>query len=410
MSYDFDVFNLNCVDAVQEKLPTETGAMLPTETGATLPTETGAMDETQSQQTLLEMFGEPVGNSFESSEESENLSDSSDFEIADCDLSSKIMHAIQPVKENKNNACANAVHDQFDFSTEDEDLEKLTDDPKKVENVKKKFCCNNLCCDQNFSVQFYKKMEEILGKSKTERKQFLLDHLIKQEELGVSTSGFQFYGIFLCKKAFVEISGVSNYLVVEACKGFEIGQTVFHHGNSVGMRETEATLGFIIWMKQHAVNFGNQAPDEETLVLPACYHLTDLFQQYESEAPLPRIKRSTFYRLFDLKFGPYREDKNLPRIRISNYSTHSKCETCLSLNKFQKSCKKLEDLELVKSMKQRHKSTYQSSYQAIQEKRFQALSDPENFLHLQGLESFASVIILTFLIWRVIYTFKWCHT
>ena len=38
MSYDFDVFNLNCVDAVQEKLPTETGAMLPTETGATLPT------------------------------------------------------------------------------------------------------------------------------------------------------------------------------------------------------------------------------------------------------------------------------------------------------------------------------------------------------------------------------------
>ena len=282
--YEFDVFNLNCVDAVQEKLPTETGAMLPTETGATLPTETGAMDETQSQQTLLEMFGEPVGNSFESSEESENLSDSSDFEIADCDLSSKIMHAIQPVKENKNNACANAVHDQFDFSTEDEDLEKLTDDPKEVENVKKKFCCNNLCCDQNFSVQFYKKMEEIRGKSKTERKQFLLDHLIKQEELGVSTSGFQFYGIFLCKKAFVEISGVSNYLVVEACKGFEIGQTVFYHGNSVGMRETEATLGFIIWMKQHAVNFGNQAPDEETLVLPACYHLSDLFQQYESES------------------------------------------------------------------------------------------------------------------------------
>ena len=64
------------------------------------------------------------------------------------------------------------------------------------------------------------------------------------------------------------------------------------------------------------------------------------------KAPLPRIKISTFYRLFDLKFGPYREDKNFPHIRISNYSTHSKCETCLSLNKFQKSCKKLEVLGL----------------------------------------------------------------
>ena len=362
------------IDAVQEALPSVTGAR----------------DEAQSQ-TLWEMFGEPVGDSFDSNEASENLSDTSDFEIAECDLSSKIMCAIKytAVMDTQNEAPATPVNDQFDFSTE-------VDDSKEVPNDKKFFCCNDLCCDQNFSAQFHKKMEEILEKSKTKRKQFLLDHLIKQEELGVPTSGFQFYGFFLCKKAFVKMSGVSNYLVLEACKGFEMGQTTFHHGNYVGMRLSEATLGFIIWMKAHAVNFGNQAPDEETLVLPACYHLTDLFQQYESEAPLPRIKISTFYRLFDLKFGPYREDKNFPHIRISNYSTHSKCETCLSLNKFQKSCKKLEDFELVKSMKQRHKSTYQSSYQAIQEKRYQAISDPENFLHLQGLESFARVEMFTF--------------
>ena len=137
-----------------------------------------------------------------------------------------------------------------------------------------------------------------MEKSKAGRKQFLLEHLMKQEELDISTQGFQFYGFFLCKKAFVQLSGVSDYLVDEACKAFERGQCVFSHGNQIGMRDSEASLAFIIWMKQHAENYGNQSPEEEMIILPACFGQKELFLQYTSEAPEPHIKLSTFYRLF----------------------------------------------------------------------------------------------------------------
>ena len=141
-------------------------------------------------------------------------------------------------------------------------------------------------------------MKELLEKPKTARKQYLLDHLIKQEELGIPTDGFRFFGFYICKKALVILSGVSDYLVEEACKAFENGQSVFSHGNQIGMRDTEASTGFVIWMKQHAINYGNQAPDEESIILPACFSQKDVFDQYVSEVPEPKIKQSTFYRLF----------------------------------------------------------------------------------------------------------------
>ena len=197
-----------------------------------------------------------------------------------------------------------------------------------------------------------------------------------------------FLDIVYVKKSLVHLSGVSNYIIEEACKAYERGQTLFRHNNEVGMRETEATLGFVIWMKRHALQYGNQAPDHETIIIPACYMKKDLFEQYEEEVTEPRIKRSTFYRLFSDRFGPYRVDKSVPHVRISSYSSHSKCEQCISLERYQKTCKKEQDLEFVKSMKQRHKHTYQKSYEAIQEKRFEALSDPENYLHIQGMASY----------------------
>ena len=334
---------------------------------------------------LAELFSKPaVGLSFDSnaSEGDEDLadasSDSSDFQLADdSDLTKKIMSAFDPMT---------AKPDEYNFSENDKVLQT---DSKKLKPVKsgQVACCNNFCSSQNFNVQFLSKMKTICDMPKADRKQFLLDHLIKQEELGISTQSFQFFGFCVCKKAFISLSGVSNYIVKESCKAFEMGQTVFSNNNSVGMRESEATLGFIIWMKKHALNYGNQAPDEDTIVIPACYMQKDLFQQYVEEAPEPLIASSTFYKLFKERFGPLRLDKDLPHIRISSYSSHSKCDSCIQLEKFQKTCKKQQDLDLVKSMKQRHKWTYQKSYQAIQEKRFQALSDPDNYLNIQGMES-----------------------
>ena len=241
-----------------------------------------------------------------------------------------------------------------------------------------------MCIKQTVSLQIKSTLMDIQKRSSVDRKQFLLDHLIKQEQMEIPTDGFQFYGKFFCKKSLALVSGLSDYIIEEASRAFERGQVAFIHGNTVGMRETEAGLGFVIWMKRHALYYGNQAPDEDTIILSACYSLKDLYQQYKEEAPTPHVQISTFYRSFKLKFGPFRIDKHLPHIRISSYSSHSKCERCILLEKFTQSCKSEEDFDLARSLKQSHKQTYRRSYLAIQEKRLSALYDQENHIFIQG--------------------------
>ena len=339
-------------------------------------------DSGEDQSNLEILDSEPVGMSFDSSNTS---SETCEFEIADeCDLSRKVIQEISRSKGVED--CPDVENDLiersevYDFVEEEEETPQI--DPQANKNPKA-VCCNNLCISKEIPLQVQNKFEEMKMKGKKEIKQFLLDHLIKQEDIGLPTHGFQFFGIFFCKKSFAQFTGLSNYIVTEVLKAFEFGQTYFVHGNEVGLRESEATLGFVIWMKQHSKNYGNQAPDEETIVLPACFSQKDLFEQYQDEAPVPLIKSSTFYRLFKSKFGPHRVDKSLPHIRISSYSTHSKCDQCILLEKYQRRCKSEQDLEFAKSLKQSHKQTYQRAYRAIQEKRHKAIYDPENNIFLQ---------------------------
>ena len=360
-------------------------------------TETVALgDVAASQQSNLvdvsmqSVYNEPIGMSFDSSDTSINTSnDSSDFQIAGgCDSARNIMEALLPnasdLEGGKGEANKSKSLDVFEFTdNEESDMSSIVD----PDDYKSQKCCNNLCTNQKIGLRVHTKLSEIREHDKGDWKQMLLDHLIKQEEMGLPTHGFQLYGQFFCKKSFVQISGVSEYIINEALKAFEFGQTSFIHGNEVGMRETDATFGFEIWMKLHAENYGNQAPDESTIVLPACFSQKDLFKHYQEEAPQPQIKSSTFYRLFKLKFGPHRLNKGLPHIRISSYSTHSKCDQCILLEKYQRTCKGEQNLQFAKSLKQSHKQTYQRAYQAIQERRHKALYDPENHIFIQGMES-----------------------
>ena len=92
---------------------------------------------------------------------------------------------------------------------------------------------------------------------------------------------------------------------------------------------------------------------------------------------------STFYRLFKTCFGPKREDKTLPCLRISAYSTHSKCDQCLALSSFQRSSQTEEQLAFAKSLKMAHKRCYGAARNYIENLRHSAISDPESRLFLQ---------------------------
>ena len=328
----------------------------------------------ESEQSISDLFNDdPVGASFDCDTSSESWEN----QISeDCELNSKIMESV-----NQSSSVGTESSDVYDFN---EDCVEISPKISKQSYVKEIKCCNDMCIKQTVSLQIKSTLMDIQKRSSVDRKQFLLDHLIKQEQMEIPTDGFQFYGKLFCKKSLALVSGLSDYIIQEASRAFERGQVAFIHGNTVGMRETEAGLGFVIWMKRHALYYGNQAPDEDTIILSACYSLKDLYQQYKEEAPTPHVQISTFYRSFKLKFGPFRIDKHLPHIRISSYSSHSKCERCILLEKFTQSCKSEEDFDLARSLKQSHKQTYRRSYQAIQEKRLSALYDQENHIFIQG--------------------------
>ena len=328
----------------------------------------------ESEQSISDLFNDdPVGASFDC----DTSSESSENQIAeDCELNSKIMESVD-----QSSSVGTESRDVYDFN---EDCVEISPKISKQSYLKEIKCCNDMCIKQTVSLQIKSTLMDIQKRSSVDRKQFLLDHLIKQEQMEIPTDKFQFYGKLFCKKSLALVSGLSDYIIQEASRAFERGQVAFIHGNTVGMRETEAGLGFVIWMKRHALYYGNQAPDEDTIILSACYSLKDLYQQYKEEAPTPHVQISTFYRSFKLKFGPFRIDKHLPHIRISSYSSHSKCERCILLEKFTQSCKSEEDFDLARSLKQSHKQTYRRSYQAIQEKRLSALYDQENHIFIQG--------------------------
>jgi hypothetical protein len=131
------------------------------------------------------------------------------------------------------------------------------------------------------------------------------------------------------------------------------------------------------------MHFGNYAPDQELIVISACFTVKEIFDLYKAQSPAPLVAESSFYSLFRSKFGPRRLDKSLPHIRLSSYSSHSRCDQCLSLERCQRSCNSEEELAMAKNLKQEHKQTYVRARISIEEKRLKALSDPDGHVFLQ---------------------------
>ena len=277
--------------------------------------------------------------------------------------------------------------DIFEFSDDIEEVNKKYEEKEKQESTKmssQKACCDRFCNMKMLTVQIKLKIESLVGKkNKVEVKETLLNLLKSQNDLGIPTHGFQVSGHFFCRRSFISVSQVSSYLVTEVFNAFNAGQVHFVHGNSVGVRETKATLGFVCWVKQFAENYGNFAPDDRCIVISACFTVKDIFELYKLKSREPQVKKSTFYRLFSEKFGPKRSDRTLPWIRISSYSSHSRCDQCLLLERYQRSCQSEEDLAMAKALKQEHKVTYVRARLAIEEKRLQAINDPNSHVFIQ---------------------------
>ena len=178
----------------------------------------------------------------------------------------------------------------------------------------------------------------------------LIRHLNSQKNIGHPTESFRYNGLSMCINYFAHLTGISIFIVKTVLNDFRNGRRLYEHGNVGILKQQPKTTSFIVWMKDFADKYGNYSPDEQKIFL--CYWLRKgaLYKIYISECQEPHIAESTFYEYFDLYFGPNRIDKKLPCIRISKYSSHGVCNTCVALNNYRRQCRTELELKIAKGL------------------------------------------------------------
>ena len=206
--------------------------------------------------------------------------------------------------------------------------------------------CSKTCnkpCNELFLSWTEEEVQSIrdtfVASNKTMLKNKLLAQLHFQKAAGLPVNGFFFHQHLLCPRFFSFVTDISMYLILLVIKGFFCGYHRYVHGNSYKKKNHSAKVNFTSWVKVFSENYGQVGPTDIVTILPSYINKSELFKIYSNEAPKPLVKMSTFYKLMKTVFGPRRENRQLPWIRISKESTHSKCDVCCGLDQFRRGIK-----------------------------------------------------------------------
>ena len=316
---------------------------------------------------------------YSTSSEEENSSDSNESDLfLSCHIEPPYLQV----------AGENSKSDVYNFSESDDD-EIINQyiptarvkflQPKPIEI----FCPNSECsggATEN-SKEAIKKFLE--NKSKVDVKNDLLQHLKSQQRAGLLVSCMAFNGQFFCPQCFVRESGLSIYTVKLLFSDFQQGRYDYKHGNNGVVKHSAATVNFIAWFKIFLSTYGQEAPDESIVVLPSFLSIKDLFEIYLSEAEKPYLHISSFYQHYHEYFGQKRKDKKLPCVRISSYSSHSRCDQCVALVQLQRNSNTEEEQGLARSLRLKHRECYSGSRDYVVSLRHLSIRHPDSRLLIQ---------------------------
>ena len=261
--------------------------------------------------------------------------------------------------------------------------------------------CNSSCTNKcNKMINSWLESDVELLKSKfkaqkdVETKMNLMNHLKSQDCVGISTDRYQVKGHKFCNKFFAHITGISVYLIRTVMHDFWRGLRLYEHGNRGIMKQQVGTTNFITWLKDFAEWYGQYSPEHEKIILSYWLRKGVLHKLYLEDSPGPHIKSSTFYLYFDLYFGPNRKLKELPCVRISKYSSHSQCNTCVALSTNRRQSKTDAEMKVAKDLINQHKLIFGGAFRKIQEVKQSALVRPTDHLLLQvdGMDNHKSYL------------------
>ena len=233
--------------------------------------------------------------------------------------------------------------------------------------------------------EIFKSEKIILSKAK------LMNHLVAQDDIGQLVSSYIVKGHEFCLDSFAAITGCTMYLVSKVLSDFHSGNRLYLHGNSGCMKnKSAATVSAICWLKAFSEAYGQFSPDENCTILSYWLNKQALFKMYQYETSGPHISQSSFYGMFKSTFGHHREDKSLPWIRISKYSTHSVCSICIALSGNQKQCKSERELKQALDLKNNHRMNFGLARRKVEELKQSAISFPSDNLFIQIGRAFKS--------------------
>ena len=217
----------------------------------------------------------------------------------------------------------------------------------------------------------------------TKIRQILTDHLKSQSLTGITTSNFCMDGHVFCPLFFAQFIGRSKFIVDSVLKNFSQGIWTVFHGNQGLLKFTPSTTQAICWIKNFSEAYGQYSPEQNVIVLSHWLNKASLFQMYLKESIKPHVSQSQFYNLFKNSFGPNRNDKTLPWVRISKYSTHSVCNICVALNNHHKQCKTETEINQVVALKNNHRLIFGQARRKVNEIILTAQNFPEEHLCIQ---------------------------
>ena len=267
---------------------------------------------------------------------------------------------------------------------------------KEINEICNAGCVEN--CDQfvkTFNDMDLKLLKEKFScRLKLESKEKLLQHIRQQKENGLPDYCYIFRQHKFCVKAFSFLTSKSPYLLKVVLKDNFNGVVRYVHGNDSSPRESVACVKLIAWVKCFVELWGQNSPDEVVIVLPSYLSKAELFRFYKKETTPPLVKKSTFYFLFKSKFGSKRLDKSLPWVRISKFSTHSRCDQCVALDQHQRQCKTSTELEYCRALKYSHKKRYGLANRVIGELFQRCVSYPDDHIGVQidGMDNMKSYL------------------
>ena len=260
---------------------------------------------------------------------------------------------------------------------------------KQGGNVYIKKCCERCCFEYltTISSEVKASLKNKFEKSKIiDKKNILLGHLQNTSDVHIEnfdddSDFYYFEQNKICIKAYSELTGVSSFVLQSVRNDFKKGRTAsYEHGNRGKGRQTLAGSNFIAWMLDFSKKYAQDSPDENLVVLPKIFIVTELFQIYQEEVKGKLVSKNGFFKLFKRHFGPNRENKEFPRIRISKYSSHARCDECVKLQEARKMVRCAADLEIVRKRTEAHRQEYAGARIEIDRLILLCSSFPKDYL------------------------------